>query len=259
MNASEQYADLSVENLCVRAGDRLLVENACFHLQAGELAILLGPNGAGKTSLLRGILGLARRHSGAARLRGRMLADLDPLQRARQLSYLPQQRPLAWPSPVRDVVSLGRYARGCAPGRLGAADSRAVEAALAACDLLELAGRSTATLSGGELARMHCARAFAAEAPLLFADEPVASLDPRHQLRVMELIRGHARAGAGALVVLHDVSLAARFADRLLWMKDARIVADGPPAATLTASRMAEIYQVQANIDGHRVEIERPI
>ncbi len=259
MNAGEQEFELTVEKLSVRAGGKSLVENASFNLRSRELSVLLGPNGAGKTSLLRGILGLARKDSGAVLLRGRALAEFSPQQRARRLSYLPQRRPLAWPSPVRDVVSLGRYAWGCAPGRLGIEDVRAVDSALDACDLLEMSQRSTDTLSGGELARVHCARAFATEAPLLFADEPVASLDPRHRFRIMQLIRDHVRNGAGALVVLHDVSLAARFADRLIWMKDGRIVADGSPAETLTESRMAEIYQVHASVDGIRVEIECPV
>ena len=259
MISSEQPIELTVDNLCVRVEDRFLVENASLKLRSGELVVLLGPNGAGKTSLLRGILGLARKDSGAVQLQGRTLTEFNPQQRARQLSYLPQRRPLAWPSPVRDVVSLGRYAWGCAPGRLGAEDVRAVNSALAACDLLEMAERRTDTLSGGELARVHCARAFATEAPLLFADEPVASLDPRHRFRIMHLICSHVRAGAGALVVLHDVSLAARFADRLIWMKDGQIAADGPPAQTLTESRMAEIYQVHANINGAFVEITRPL
>ena len=259
MTETAQKFELSIEQLSVGAGDKLLVENASLNLRSGELAVLLGPNGAGKTSLLRGILGLAPNTTGSVRLQGRSLADFNPRQRARRLSYLPQRRPLAWPSPVRDVVSLGRYAWGCAPGRLGAEDLGAVHAALAACGLLEMASRATDTLSGGELARVHCARAFATEAPLLFADEPVASLDPGHRLRIMRLIRDHVRAGAGALVVLHDVPLAARFADRLIWMKDGRIAADGPPTETLTESRMAQIYQVEAVIDGARVEIVKPL
>lgn len=259
MSASGQMIELTVENLCVRAGGTLLVENASFSLHSGELTVLLGPNGAGKTSLLRGILGLAPNTSGDVRLQGRELADLDPMQRARELSYLPQRRPLAWPSPVRDVVSLGRYAWGCAPGRLDAEDASAVNSALAACDLLELAERSADTLSGGELARMHCARAFATKAPLLFADEPVASLDPRHRFCIMELIRHHVSTGAGALVVLHDVSLAARFADRLIWMKDGRIVADGPCSTTLNASRLGEIYGVRGHVSGNRVDLDGPL
>lgn len=251
--------ELVVENLCVRAGAAMLVEDAGLSLRPGELAVVLGPNGAGKTSLLRGILGLAPYTTGEVRLQGQTLAQLAPMQRARKLSYLPQRRPLAWPNPVLDVVSLGRYAWGCAPGRLGPEDRRAVNAALSACGLLDLAHRRTDTLSGGELARVHCARSFATEAPLLFADEPVASLDPMHSFRIMELISGYVRDGAGALVVLHDVSLAARFADRLIWMKNGRIVADGPAAETLTESRMAEIYQVHAKVDGNRVEIEQPL
>ena len=150
------------------------------------------------------------------------------------------------------MVSLGRYAWGCAPGRLAAEDRRAVNSALAACDLLEMAERRTDRLSGGELARVHCARAFATEAPLLFADEPVASLDPRHRFRIMELIRGQVRTGAGALVVLHDVSLAARFADRLIWMKDGRIVAGRP--ADGNADRIAN----GRNLPGQGAGCRRP-
>ena len=169
---------------------------------------------------------------------------------------MPQQRPLAWPNTVRDVVSLGRYAYGAAPGRLSAKDAAAVDAAIARCDLTGLAHRQTDTLSGGELARVHCARAFAAEAPLLIADEPVAALDPRHQFRIMDIIADFVAAGGGALVVLHDITLAARYASRMIWMKQGRIVADGAPEETLTAARMAEVYGVQARVDGRRVEIE---
>ncbi len=259
MQAPRTEPVLQVEGLCLRAGGATLVDSASLELRPGEFTALLGPNGAGKTSLLRGVLGLAPISSGRVWLRGRPLRSFSPMDRARRLAYLPQSRPLAWPSPVRDVVSLGRYAWGCAPGRPGAEDVRAVDSALAACDLLALAQRPTDSLSGGELARVHCARAFATKAPLLLADEPVASLDPRHALRVMELIRGHVDDGAGALVVLHELALAARFADRLIWMRGGRIVADGPPAETLTAERIAEIYQVRAEVAGMRVEMQAPL
>ena len=181
---------------------------------------------------------------------------LAPQLRARRASYLPQRRPLAWPSPVRDVVALGRFSHGAALGRLGDADRQAVAVALEACDLTALADRAADTLSGGELARVHFARAFAAEAPLLIADEPVAALDPRHQHRIMELVRSFVDTGGGALIVLHDVALAARFADRLLWMLDGRMVADGTPAGTLSAERLAEVYGVKAGVEGLRVQIE---
>lgn len=258
MNAQANF-ELAIEDLSVRAGDALLVDRASLRLRSGELAVMLGANGAGKTSLLRAALGLAAPASGTVRLQGELLSSLTPAQRARWISYLPQQRSLAWPSPVRDVVSLGRYAWGCAPGRLAPEDREAVDAALAACDLLAMAQRPADTLSGGELALVHCARAFATEAPLLLVDEPVTSLDPRRRFQIMELIRGQVRAGAGALVVLHDVALAARFADRLIWLRNGRVAADGPPAATLSESRLAQIYGMRCRVEGLRVEMVEPL
>ena len=259
MNQCGHAGGLQVTDLMIKAGAVTLVEAASFGLQAGELVALLGPNGAGKTSLLRGAIGLVPRTSGRARIDGQDTAEMTPRRRARQLAYLPQNRPLAWPNPVRDVVALGRFSHGAALGRLRGRDRQAVDRALASCDLDSLAKRSTATLSGGELARVHCARAFAAEAPLLIADEPVAELDPYHQFRVMDLIETFVRQGGGALVVLHDVVLARRYANRFIWMKGGRIVADGPPATTLSVARLAEIYGVRGRIDGDRVEIEGPI
>ncbi len=256
---AEPNIELAVEDLCVRAGDVLLVDRASLRLRSGELAVMLGPNGAGKTSLLRAALGLMAPASGTVRLQGGLLSSLTPTERARQISYLPQQRPLVWPSPVRDIVSLGRFAWGCAPGRLAEEDRRAVEGALAACDLLDLADRAADTLSGGELARVHCARAFATGAQLLLVDEPVTSLDPRRRFQIMELIRSQVRAGVGAFVVLHDVALAARFADRLIWMKNGRIVADGPPSATLSEERLADVYGMRCRIEGVRVEMVAPL
>ncbi len=252
-------AGLQVQDLSVEAGPATLVRAASFRLQPGELVALLGPNGAGKTSLLRGAIGLVPRAAGWARIDGEDTARMTPRRRARRLAYLPQNRPLAWPNPVRDVVALGRFAHGAALGRLRGVDRQAVQRALAACDLERLADRATETLSGGELARVHCARALAAEAPLLIADEPTAELDPYHQFRVMNLIRRFVSDGGGALVVLHDVVLARRFADRFLWMKDGRIVADGTPAATLSEARLGEIYGVRGRVEGTRVEIEGPL
>ncbi|WP_370233836.1 MULTISPECIES: ABC transporter ATP-binding protein [Henriciella] len=252
-------ADLIARNLSVEAGKATLVRDASFRLARGELVALLGPNGAGKTSLLRASLGLEKRASGDALLDGTDSEKLSPMQRARRVAYLPQQRPLAWPNTVRDVVALGRFAYGAAPGRLSAEDADAVERAIKLCDLGSFVDRQADTLSGGELARVHCARAFAAGAPLLIADEPVAALDPRHQFRIMDMIRGFVDEGGGALVVLHDIALAARYADRMIWMKDAQIVADGPPAETLSEERMADIYGVRAKISGNSVEIEGAI
>ena len=230
---------------------REVVRDAALRLAPGELVALLGPNGAGKTTLLRAILGLAGRSAGRVRVGDADPARLPAAERARRIAYLPQARPLAWPLRVRDVVALGRFAYGASPGRLRAADAAAVGRALSACGLEALAERRCDTLSGGELSRTHVARAMAAQAPLLVADEPTASLDPLHQHQVMALIRAGVDAGGGALVVLHGGALAARFADRLLWMREGRIVADGPPEDTLTPERFAEVYGVRAVV--HRL------
>lgn len=251
-------ADLAAANLSVRLGGADIVRNASFRVGGGEVVALIGPNGAGKTSLIRAALGLVRPTSGGAMLDGENVATLPPAARARRVAYLPQVRPLAWPGRVRDIVALGRFAHGAAPERLSQADADAVARALDACALTALANRAADTLSGGERARMHIARALAAGAPLIVADEPTAALDPLHQFAVMTLLRRFREEGGGALVVLHDIGLAARFADRLLWMREGRIVADGSPNRTLTPDRMAEIYGVRARIDGADVRIEGP-
>ncbi|MEM1434650.1 MAG: ABC transporter ATP-binding protein [Pseudomonadota bacterium] len=248
--------ELRANSVSVVRGDSILVERSSFTIATGELVALLGPNGAGKTTLLRAALGLIPLSAGEANLAGIETRKLSPAARARQVSYLPQRRPLAWPSPVRDVVALGRYAHGATLGRLSTADRNAVIRALESSNLLPLADRATDTLSGGELARVHFARAFAAEAPLLIADEPVAALDPRNQFLAMALVREFVDAGGGALVVLHDVEMAARFADRLIWMQGGKVVADGSPAETLTEERLAAVYGIKARVDGLSINIE---
>ena len=241
-------AELAVDGLSVALGGRAVVRDASWRLGGGELVALLGANGAGKTTVLRAVLGLTPRGAGVVRIGRDDPARMSPSARARRIAYLPQIRPLAWPVRVRDVVALGRFAHGATLGRLAGADAEAVARAVRACDLESLVERSCTTLSGGELARVHVARALAAEAPLLLADEPTAALDPLHQHQVMQLLRAGADAGCGVLVVMHDAALAARTADRLLWMADGRIVADGPPEATLTAARLAEVYGVRATV-----------
>lgn len=239
---------LVANNVSVVAGDATLVDDASLSLQTGELVAILGPNGAGKTSLLRALLGLTNIATGSSQLDGDDCSRLSAIERAKRISYLPQRRPLAWPNKVRDIVALGRFAHGAALGRLSPQDAEAVTAAVVSCDLESLADRNADSLSGGELARVHFSRAFAARAPLLIADEPTAALDPRHQLSIATLIRDFVDSGGGALVVLHDVALAARIADRLIWMRDGRIVASGTPAETLSSQIMADVYGVHAHV-----------
>jgi len=249
--------ELVARNIRLEAGTTPIIQDVSVSLGPGELVAILGPNGAGKTSLLRTLLGISKPTSGSVTLNAEDCFGMSPSERAKVVSYLPQRRPLAWPYRVHDVVALGRFAHGAALGRLSPVDNAAVADAITACKLDELQHRATDNLSGGELARVHFARAIAAKAPLLIADEPVAELDPKHQLLVADLIRRFVDGGGGALVVLHEVALAARFADRLIWMKDGRIIAEGTPAETLNATIMQDVYGVRAHVgvDEHGFDI----
>lgn len=249
-------AKLEISNLSVHADNTQLVQNASFTLERGELVALLGPNGAGKTSLLRASLGLTKISNGISSIDGHNISQMPPIERAKRIAYLPQITPLAWPNIVRDVIALGRFSHGANLSKLQGVDAEAVASAISQSDIEHLADRKMDTLSGGELARVHCARVFASQTPLLVADEPVAALDPRHQFRVMDLVHNYVKVGNGALIVLHDISLAARYATRLIWMQDGKITADGPPADTLTEKRLMDVYGVRAYVDGLNVQIE---
>ena len=250
MNQSIQITDG-----CARVDGKELFGEINLSFEPGTLTCILGPNGAGKSSLLKALSGLSKLHTGEVRLEGRNMAAFNPADRARKVSYLPQIRPLAWPIGVADAVALGRFAYGASPGQLREADRRAVEAAIEKCDLNPLRQRRTDTLSGGELARVHMARVFASEAPNLLADEPLAALDPRHQLRIMDLLTSYCRSGGCAVVVMHDMALAARYADRLVWMLDGRVQADGSPTETLTSDVIKKVFCVDAKISGDQISL----
>lgn len=240
---------LTAKGLSYSAQESALVSDASFTLESGTLTALIGPNGAGKSTLLRLALGLLEPDGGTAEIAGRDIAGLSPIERARQLAYLPQARELAWPQPVRDIVALGRFAYGEVPSRLSSEDTSAIGGAIAACDLKGFEDRAADTLSGGELSRVHLARALAAQTPVLIADEPVTALDPRHAHKVLQLFKRAAGEGRAVLSVIHDLSLAARYADRLIWMHEGHIVAEGPPKETITPERLREVFGIDARVD----------
>lgn len=219
---------------------------ADFRLSPGELVAIVGPNGSGKSSLMRLLAGQGRADSGSVSLDGRQIGRFGPHERARRLAYLPQRAEVAWPIAVADMVALGRFAYGGAAVTQGTIDAAQW---LEEVGCRHLARRSTATLSGGELALVALARVFAAEAPLLLLDEPVAALDPRRQIDVMTRLAARSRAGQGIAVILHDLNLAAQFADRILWMKAGRIVAETSPDPDPIAAHAADVFDVAIHVE----------
>ncbi|MBN8844732.1 MAG: ABC transporter ATP-binding protein [Sphingomonadales bacterium] len=218
---------LILDRLTVRATGATLLDAVSATVAPGQLTAVVGPNGAGKSTLLRAIANILP-STGGVRIGDADLKALKPIERARRLAYLPQAHELAWDISVADMVALGRFAFGAVPGRLSAADEAAIAQAMADTGCADLADRAVTSLSGGEQALACLARVLAADTPVLLADEPAAALDPANQYRVMECLAALARNGRTVVVVLHDLSLVAQFADSVLWLGDGRLIAQGP-------------------------------
>lgn len=236
---------LVAERIQVLRGGRALLSQVSCRLDAAELLGICGPNGAGKSTLLRCLAGLERPTAGDVQLNGRSLAGIGQRERAMQIGYLPQHPTLAWPLTVTEVVTLGRT-----PYRLGwrARDEgdAGIVATLGEMALSELAQRRFSTLSGGEQMRGHLARLVAGAHPIMLADEPVASLDPRYQLEVMAHLKQISSRGTAVAVVLHDLPLACRFCSRILVLNHGVLVAEGDPKAALSDDVLAQVFAVNA-------------
>jgi len=240
---------LDARNIVVHASGKPIVNTASLSVASGELVGLIGPNGAGKSTLLKAMLGLRPKTSGDVLLDGADFLAQPAHQRARTVAYLPQDRRVEWRLPAADIVMLGRYPHRARFGAPTPEDRAAVARALDSVDGRAFVDRPIAVLSGGERTRILLARALAVEAPILLADEPIAALDPYHQLHVMEILRARAQAGAAVLAVIHDLALAARFMDRLVLMHDGAIAAEGRPTDVLTSANLARIYRIQPDPD----------
>lgn len=232
--------DLTVSNMSVSRRNRNVVRRVSFEVGAGECIGLLGPNGAGKTTLMRAMLGLIP-HEGQS-----SIAEMTPAARARTAAWMPQAREIAWPVTVETLVMLGRIPHLSSGQKPNEKDHAEVNAALAAMDLEDFRTRTATRLSGGEQARVLIARALAQNTPLIVADEPVAGLDPAHQIATMETFAGLAQQGRSVIVSLHDLGLAARHCTRLILLSDGVVAADGPPSDVLTLDRMADVFGIRA-------------
>ncbi len=236
-----------VHDASVALGGRRVLAGVSFEIGAATLVAVVGANGAGKTTLLRALAGLLP-HDGAVELFGRPVRAWDPRERALRLAFVRQTPPAADAFTVRESVALGRAPHLAWTAALTADDRAAVEAALDALDLGALAERPLAALSGGERQRAALAQALAQDTPVLLLDEPTAHLDGRHTLDLLARARALADGGRTVIAAVHDLGLAARFADRMLVLAGGTLVADGPPAVVLTPDQLASAFGVEAEV-----------
>ena len=242
---------LSLHAVTHKLGGRTVIAEADLEVAGGEVVALVGPNGAGKSTLLLIAAASLEPDAGEVRMEGVPAGDIPSLIRARKRAFLPQNYQAAWLIPVQELAALGRHAWGGRHyDRLPAPDREAVDDALKRADVDHLRHHGVRLLSGGEQARANLARILATRADIILADEPCASLDPRHQLDAMEILREESLRGAAVVIASHDLALAERYADRIVVMDDGRIVADAPPAEALSEAVLAEVFAVKRRAGG---------
>ena len=220
------------------------LKNVSMELQRGEVLGLIGPNGAGKSTLLKTLAGLES-YSGEIMLEANKIDAYSSSERARLIGLQPQMVDSTWPISVEEVVALGRtpwHDR----------DKAAIQQAMQMAGVTEFAERTIEHLSGGERARVWLARVLAGQPQALLVDEPVANLDIHYQLSVMNVLKEYAANNNGVIVALHDLSLAARYCDKLCLLKNAECVAQGSAAEVLTESLLHSVYQVEVEVDLNR-------
>ena len=234
------------------AVDRVpLVRDASVRVHPGQVIAIMGPNGAGKTTLLRLIAGDVAPDTGAVTYDGQALEQISLTERARRRAVVPQRSSIAFGFSVLETVLIGRYPHG--GDHAGTTDVRIARRALARAGVAEFESRRVTTLSGGELARVMLARAMAqidgdTGARYLLLDEPTGALDPAHQHHILRLLRDMARERVGVLMILHDLNLAARYADEIVFMRSGSVTACGSPDEVLTPALIAATFDVEAVI-----------
>jgi len=222
--------------------ERAALDGVDLDVRSGSFHAVIGPNGSGKSTLMRALLGRLDPRAGQALLEGRPAGAWEVKERARAVGAVPQSETIAFPLTVRELVGMGRYPHLGALGGERREDRDAVDDALERCDATALRDRDVTTLSGGELQRVRIARALAQEPRALALDEPTASLDIRHEMSILRLLRGSADRGITVFLVTHHLDLAGRFADRVLLLDEGRVAAEGPPPEVLRREVLTEVY-----------------
>lgn len=252
---------LTVENLSFFYGEKPILKNVSLAVAPGELVSILGHNGSGKTTLLRCISGYLKPKEGAVRIGEDAVSSLSSKALARRMALVPQNPVMEFDFTVRDIVLMGRNPHLKRFSGETETDYAAADAALARTGMDALADRSVLTLSGGEWQRTIIARAICQKSELMLLDEPVASLDIKHQIEILRLVRSLCReSGVSALCVMHDVNLSAHYSDQILLLKEGEALACGAPSAVITAPLLAEAYGIEAEVrteQGHPYMIPR--
>lgn len=234
---------LSTKNLAVAYHGQPVIKNISFGIEKGEILALVGPNGSGKSTLIRALSGILPASRGTVSLFGRPMSGLNPIERARQIAVAPQGVQLPPAFSVIETVLFGRTPYLNFLGQLSARDKRIARDSLERVDALSLAERRVGELSGGEQQRVLLARALAQSTPILLLDEPTSHLDLHHQMTLMQLVRGLVREGElTVLIALHDLNLAARYADRIALLENGELKAVGKPADILTQDTLSRVY-----------------
>ncbi|WP_044283264.1 ABC transporter ATP-binding protein [Candidatus Endolissoclinum faulkneri] len=236
---------LEARGISLYNGNKGLLEVITISVKAGEMIGLLGPNGSGKSTLLKILACLSEPSEGDVLLNGKPIIRLNRKSIARTIGYLPQGANSTWPISAREIVMLGRIPFLSSLSKISEVDHSAVNNAMLATDTTHLSKREVTKLSCGERMRIMIARVLAGDPSLLLLDEPVTGLDPRHQLEAMILLKQLALTGRSSLMVLHDITLAARFCDRIYVLNNGRIISEGFPSEALNIEIMASVFGVE--------------
>lgn len=240
---------LSADAVTLAYGDRQVVADLSLDLSPGRITAIVGANGCGKSTLLRALARLLRPRDGAVLLDGRALASRPTKEIARTLGLLPQSPVAPEGIAVADLVGRGRHPHQRLLARWTAHDYEAVAAALDATGITDLADRSVDELSGGQRQRVWIAMALAQETDILLLDEPTTFLDVAHQIEVLDLLTDLNRSrGTTVVVVLHDLNLAARYADELVAVRDGRIHASGAPSDVVTDALVRDVFGLECSV-----------
>ena len=240
--------ELIIQGVGVTLSGRNVLDDISAVLRPGRVTAILGPNGAGKSTLIKTCAALIAPTIGVVRLGERNVAALDPRERARTIGYLPQDASVHWNVAAAEVVALGRAPHRAPFAAPDAHDAEAVAKAMAATETTHLADRPINHLSGGERARVLLARVLAGEPDWLLADEPLAGLDPRHQLDILDRLAEVAKQGRGVAIVLHDLLHAGRIADDVLLLKEGKVLASGVAGAVLTPDNLREAFEIAVSV-----------